>query len=212
MARTNLHELASRLLDCLNGSSLDGTFEGKLRSVAAEAGLNSVRSAEAVKLLEDLDRIEVIQRGRRGRDTIIRIKSTEPITLDQAESRLPSRSTRRSARLNYEDLGKTVIDRLLELGRDDALRSAQVEAFAAESDKARRRIAELEAAMEEANERETDLRIRLRTAEESLVRAEENLRRAFGDGDKVAATGDSQHVVPDDEARAVLDILRSGHS
>jgi hypothetical protein len=213
MARTNLHELASRLLDCLDGSSLDGTFEGKLRSVAAEAGLNSVRSAEAVKLLEDLDRIEVIQRGRRGRDTIIRIKSTEPITLDQAESRLPSRTTRRAARLNYEDLGKTVVDRLLELGRDDALRTAQVEAFAAESDKARKRIAELENAIEEANERETDLRIRLRTAEESLVRAEENLRRAFGAGDKESMVGgEAAHTVPDDEARAVLDILRSGHS
>ena len=200
-------------MDCLDGSSLDGTFEGKLRSVAAEAGLNSVRSAEAVKLLEDLDRIEVVQRGRRGRDTIIRIKSTEPITLDQAESRLPSRTTRRAARLNYEDLGKTVIDRLLELGRDDALRSAQVEAFAAESDKARKRIAELESAIDEANERETDLRIRLRTAEESLVRAEENLRRAFGAGDKEStAGGEAAHTVPDDEARAVLDILRSGHS
>jgi hypothetical protein len=213
MARTNLHELASRLLDCLDGSSLDGTFEGKLRSVAAEAGLNSVRSAEAVKLLEDLDRIEVIQRGRRGRDTIIKIKSTQPVTLDQAESRLPSRSTRRSARLNYDDLGKSVIDRLLELGRDDALRQAQVEAFAAETDQSRRRIAELEAAAEEANERETDLRIRLRTAEESLVRAEENLRRAFGAGDRdTPGGGESDHTVPDDEARAVLDILRSGHS
>ena len=212
MARTNLHELASRLLDCLDGSSLDGTFEGKLRSVAAEAGLNSVRSAEAVKLLEDLDRIDVVQRGRRGRDTIIKIKSTEPITLDQAESRLPSRTTRRTARLNYEDLGRTVIDRLLELGRNDALREAQVEAFAAESEQSRRRIAELESAVEEANERETDLRIRLRTAEESLVRAEENLRRAFGGGERDGAGGDSEHTVPDDEARAVLDILRSGHS
>jgi hypothetical protein len=211
MARTNLHELASRLLDCLNGSSLDGTFEGKLRSVAAEAGLNSVRSAEAVKLLEDLDRIEIVQRGRRGRDTIIKIKSTEPITLDQAESRLPSRTGRRSARLNYEDLGKGVIDRLLELGRDDALRQAQVEAFAAESEQARRRIADLEKAVEDATARETDLRIKLRTAEESLNRAEENLRRAFGGGsDRDGAA--AEHTVPDDEARAVLDILRSGHT
>jgi hypothetical protein len=200
------------LLDCLNGASLDGTFEGKLRSVAAEAGLNSVRSAEAVKLLEDLERIEVVQRGRRGRDTIIKIRSTDPITLDQAEERLPSRTTRRAARLNYEDLGKTVIDRLLELGRDDALRQAQVEAFAAESEMARRRIAELERAVEEADARETSLRIKLRTAEESLVRAEENLRRAFGDGARGVSGGSQDHTVPDDEARAVLDILRSGHS
>ena len=212
MARTNLHELASRLLDCLNEASLEGTFEGKLRSVAAEAGLNSVRSAEAVKLLEDLDRIEVVQRGRRGRDTIIKIQSTEAITLDLAESRLSSRTARRATRLHSEDLGKTVVDRLLELGRDDALRQAQVEAFAAESEKARLRIVELETAIAEANERETDLRIRLRTAEESLVRAEENLRRAFGGGSKDGFGGESEHMVPDDEARAVLDILRSGHS
>ena len=210
MARTNLHELASRLLDCLNGSSLDGTFEGKLRSVAAEAGLNSVRSAEAVKLLEDLERIEIVQRGRRGRDTIIRIKSIEPITLDQAESRLPSRGTRKSARLNYEDLGRTVIDRLLELGRDDALRQAQVEAFASENQKARSQITDLEAEVDEARKRETDLRIRLRTAEESLQRAEENLKRAFGGGDR--DTPGEERTVPDDEARAVLDILRSGRT
>src|SRR5918995_2278704 len=98
MARTNLHELANRLLARLLDSSENQVFDGKLRQVAADAGLNSVRSAEAVKLLEDLGRIEVIQRGRRGRNTMIEIRSTEEITLEDAESSLPSRAAKRSTR------------------------------------------------------------------------------------------------------------------
>src|SRR4051794_16076800 len=104
MARTNLHELATRLLERLKENSLDGTFDGKLRSVATEAGLNSVRSAEAVKLLEESSRIEVVQRGRRGRNTIIHIRSTEPLTLQDAEAMMPSRSSTRAAKLDYDDL------------------------------------------------------------------------------------------------------------
>src|SRR5680860_77229 len=86
MARTNLHLLATRLLNALDQGAVDGQFEGKLRQVATEAGLNSVRSAEAVKLLEGLGRIDVIQRGRRGRDTIIAVQSTAEVTLEEAES------------------------------------------------------------------------------------------------------------------------------
>ena len=37
MARTNLHELANRLLSQLQDSARDGVFEGKLRAVSAEA-------------------------------------------------------------------------------------------------------------------------------------------------------------------------------
>ncbi|HEU4480484.1 MAG TPA: hypothetical protein VFS18_01240, partial [Actinomycetota bacterium] len=198
----------SRLLDCLDQASPDGTFEGKLRSIAAEAGLNSVRSAEAVKLLEELGRIEVTQRGRRGRDTIIRIHSKDPVTIEQAEAMLPSRSGKRAARINYDEIGRAVVDRLLELGRDDALRTAQVEAFAAQASKAQEHVRALEARLEEAAERESDLRVRLRAAEETLNRAEENLRRAFGPSERAADSPES--TVADDEARAVLDILRSG--
>ena len=205
MARTNLHDLANRLLTRLDEASQDGSFEGKLRQVAADAGLNSVRSAEAVKLLEDTGRIEVVQRGRRGRNTIISIQSTDEITLEDAEAMLPSRAARRNVRLSYDDLGKAVIDRLLELGRDDALRAAQVEAFASEMAQLRERTKELESALDEATERETQVRVKLNAAEEALKRAEENLRKALG-GPR--SGGESQQV-EDDEARAVLDILRS---
>lgn len=205
MARTNLHDLANRLLARLDEASVDGTFEGKLRQVAADAGLNSVRSAEAVKLLEDTGRIEVQQRGRRGRNTIIAIHSTEKILLEDAEAMLPSRAARRNVRLSYDDLGKAVIDRLLELGRDDGLRSAQVEAFAGENEQLRARAKELEAALEEAKERETQVRVKLHAAEEALKRAEENLKRALGP----QRPGEEPQQVEDDEARAVLDILRS---
>jgi len=216
MARTNLHELANRLLEGLKQSARGDRFEGRLREVASAAGLNSVRSAEAIKLLEETGRIEVLQRGRRGRNTVIQIKSTDTITLADAEAMLPSRSAKRSARLTYEDLGGAVVDRLLELARDDALRAAQVEAFAAESRNHRERVQELETALEEASRRETDLRIKLKTAEEALERAEENIRRALGSPQPRTA-GPATPVpagrpIEDDDARAVLEILRSGRT
>ena len=219
MARTNLHELASRLLIALSEASDEGYFEGKLREVSAGAGLNSVRSAEAVKLLEELGRIQVVQRGRRGRNTMITINSTDPISLDDAESRLADRTARRSNKVSYEDVGVAVVDRLLELARDDGLRSAQVEAFARESEIYRAKMNELEEALAESIERETDLRIKLKASEEALDRAEENLRKAFSngrDGRRPSGSrdgnsdGSSTKAVPDDDARAVLDVLRSG--
>ena len=210
MARTNLHELATRLLVALKESSNAGHFEGKLRAIATDAGLNSVRSAEAIKLLEELGRIEVVQRGRRGRDTIIDIRSEEPVGLEDAERMLPSRAAKRSTRLDYDDLGKAVIDRLLELSRDDSLRAAQVEAFAGERDQLRARVAELESNLEEAQERETDLRVKLRAAEDALQRAEENLQKVFGSNNRQRDEKTTQ--VDDDDARAVLEILKSGRS
>lgn len=207
MARTNLHELANTLLTNLDQQAPDGTFEGKLREVAAEAGLNSVRSAEAVKLLEELGRIAVVQRGRRGRNTVISINSTDEIRLEDAEAMLPSRAARRTHRLTYDEIGSAVVDRLLELSRDDALRTAQVEAFASETSELRQRVVQLEERLTDASERETDLRVRLKTAEEALNRAEENLRRTFGSSRQ---QDDIQRGVEDDDARAVLDILRSG--
>lgn len=209
MARTNLHELANRLLDTLAASADGDTFEGKLRAAAAEAGLNSVRSAEVIKLLEELGRIEVVQRGRRGRNTIISLKSTEPVKLEDAEAMLPSRAARRTTRVNYDDIGRAVVDRLLELARDDGLRAAQVEAFAAEGAAHRKRVEELEESLEEAALRETDLRVKLKAAEEALDRAEENLRKAFGSSPRSAADG-ATTPMDDEDARAVLDILRSG--
>jgi hypothetical protein len=207
MARTNLHELANRLLGALSEEAKDSTFEGKLRQIAADAGLNSVRSAEAIKLLEDLGRIEVVQRGRRGRNTIIRVRSTDEIRLADAESMLPSRAARRSSRLSYEDIGRSVVDRLLELARDDGLRAAQVEAFASEGRQARERVEQLERDLHAAVQRETDLRIKLKAAEEALTRAEENLRRTMG---SQRAPGEPPRSMEDEDARAVLDILRSG--
>jgi hypothetical protein len=127
---------------------------------------------------------------------------------------LPSRSTKRSSRLTYEELGGAVVDRLLELARDDGLRAAQVEAFASESRAHKERVDELEMALEEASRRETELRIKLKTAEEALARAEENIRRALGTPPArpagVAASVPAGKPIEDDDARAVLEILRSG--
>jgi hypothetical protein len=209
VARTNLHELANRLLAALVQESENEVFEGKLRQVAAEAGLNSVRSAEAIKLLEDLGRIEVVQRGRRGRNTIIGVRSTDEITLEDAEAMLPSRAARRQTKLTYDEIGRSVVDRLLELARDDGLRAAQVEAFARERDQQREQIQELEQSVASSNRRETDLRIKLKAAEEALQRAEENMRRAMG---PQRGSGQKASPIEDEDARAVLDILRTGRS
>ncbi len=206
MARTTIHELSTRLLGVLDASSLNGTFEGKLRSIADQAGLNSVRSAEAVKLLEDLHRIEVIQRGRRGRDTIVTILSTDPVTLEEAQQARGIASGRRPSRMTYEDIGSAVIDRLLEISRDDGLRSAQVEAFASENAALKARVTELEEALDETTRRETALRIELSAARTTLERGEENMRKVMG-GDGHGRTGAGTPVA-DDDARAVLDVLR----
>jgi hypothetical protein len=205
VARTNLHELANRLLAGMDEASADSTFQGKMRDVAMTAGLNSVRSAEAIKVLQESGRIDVVQRGRRGRDSIVKILSTEPLTLTDAEGALPVR--KRVSRLNYDDLGHAVVERLLALARDDGLRAAQVEVFAGEAENQRQRTEQLEATIQAAAERETELRIKLRAAEESLERAEENLRRALG-SQRPAKVRPSP--VEDDEAKAVLDVLRSG--
>jgi hypothetical protein len=190
----------------LDAGASDGKFEGKLRAVSGEAGLNSVRSAEAVKLLEDTGRIEVVQRGRRGRDTIVNILSTQSVAIEDAEAMLPSRGARRSPRLSYDEIGRAVVDRLLELSRHDSLRAAQVEAFAADSRQQGERVEELEVSLESAANRETELRISLKAAEEALARAEENLRAAIGP----AHAGAPPRPVEDEDARAVLEILRSG--
>lgn len=204
MARTNLHELSSRLLLGLSAASHGGTFDGRLRDVAAEAGLNSVRTAEAVKLLEELGRINVVQRGRRGRDTIITVASTEPVRLEDAEASLPSRQSKRGS-FTYDEIGRALVDRLLELARDDGLRTAQAEAFDAEAKMLRGRIAELESELGATAEREEGLRIRLRAAEEALIRSEENVRRAAGGTSPSARSV----TVSDDDSKAVLEILRS---
>jgi hypothetical protein len=209
MARTNLHDLANRLLQRLDEASTDSKFEGKLREIAAEAGLNSVRTAETVRLLEEAGRIEVLQRGRRGRDTIIEVRSTEPIALRDAEAMLQTRQGRKPPKMGYDDIGRAVVDRLLELARDDGLRVAQVEAFAAETHQLRDRIAKIESTIESATERETNLRIRLRAAEEALARSEENLRKAVG-GERRPT--DESHPVSDHDTQAVLDVLRSGRT
>ena len=81
-----------------------------------------------------------------------------------------------------------------------------MEAFASESAAQRDKTESLEQELENTARRETDLRIKLKAAEEALDRAEENLRRAFG-----PSQGDGQPIkVEDDDARAVLDVLRSG--
>jgi hypothetical protein len=205
VARTNLHDLANRLLAGMDEASADSTFQGKMRDVAIAAGLNSVRSAEAVKVLQEAGRIDVVQRGRRGRDSIVKILSTEPLTLTDAEGARPV--TKRTAKLNYDDLGHAVVDRLLALARDDGLRAAQVEVFANEAESQRQRTEELEGIIQAAGQRETELRIKLKAAEEALERAEENLRRALGSSRPARVR---PVEVEDDEAKAVLDVLRSG--
>jgi hypothetical protein len=76
-------------------------------------------------------------------------------------------------------------------------------------------VEELENALEESSRRETDLRIKLKTAEEALERAEENIRRALGGPQQRTAGAQAPpqgRPIEDDDARAVLEILRSGRT
>ena len=86
------------------------------------------------------------------------------------------------------------------------MRTAQVEAFASENEALRTRTSELESQLEDAKQRETQVRVKLNAAEEALKRAEENIRKTLGP----QRTGGEPQQVEDDDARVVLDILRSG--
>jgi hypothetical protein len=132
------------------------------------------------------------------------VVSTDSVTLEDAEASLPGRQSKRGS-FTYDEIGRAMVDRLLELARDDGLRTAQAEAFDAEAKMLRARIAELEDELSATTAREEELRIRLRAAEEALIRSEENVRRATGGTSPPAQS----ITVSDDDSKAVLDILRS---
>ena len=96
----------------------------------------------------------------------------------------------------YSDLGRALVDRLIELARETAA--------VAELTDVRRELREERSARVRAEERGNDLHGRVRDLEAKLDMAEENLRRVIG----VVRQQTGSAKVADPEAQALLAILR----
>lgn len=130
--------------------------------------------------LEAGERVSVAPRsGRRGRAR----RAAEPVRGDNG---LPT----------YADLGRALVDRLIELARETAAISELTDL--------RRQLREERSARVRAEERATELHARARDLEAKLDMAEENLRRVIG----VVRQQTASAAPADPEAQALLAILR----
>jgi len=146
------------------------------RLVAEEAGYRLVED----RPIEAGEKITVAPRGgRRSR------KRAEP----SGEPGVPS----------YADIGRSVVDRLIELARE----TAEV----AELANVRRELREERSARVRAEERATELHHRVRDLEGKLDMAEENLRRVIG----VVRQKSAEGKPTDPETQALLAILRGAN-
>jgi hypothetical protein len=100
----------------------------------------------------------------------------------------------------YSDLGRALVDRLIEMARETAA--------VAELTDVRRELREERSARVRAEERATELHARARDLQAKLEMAEENIRRVIG----VVRQSSPSPKVPDAEAEALLAILRGNGS
>jgi signal transduction histidine kinase len=175
--------------------------------IGKEAGLpNPLAVARAVRALAARRRLEV-------EDGQYRLLDPKPLDPGEPESvpRAPRRrkARRRGAtrtgepgggerRATYADLGRTVLDRVIELGRETAEAVASAEHL-------RREVKENKAARIEAEQRASRLFERVKELETKLEMAEQNLRTVL-----TAARGRGATAAPaDSEMEAVLRILKA---
>jgi hypothetical protein len=189
----------------------ESTPEGEvLKQPPAEigklAGLpNPLAVARAVRALAARRRLEV-------EDGQYRLLDVRPLEQGEPES-VPRAPRRRKAkrkgagrgeagtadrRATYADLGRTVLERVIELGRESA------EAVSA-AEHLRREVKDNKAARIEAEQRASRLFDRVKELETKLEMAEQNLRTVL-----TAARGRGATAVPaDSEMEAVLRILKA---
>jgi hypothetical protein len=175
--------------------------------IGKEAGLpNPLAVARAVRALAARRRLEVED----GRYRLLDAKSLDPGEPESVPRAPRRRKARRrpgpsraegpvtDRRATYTDLGRAVIDRVIELGRESG------EAIAA-SEHLRREAKENKAARIEAEQRASHLFERVKELETKLEMAEANLRTvlAAARGRGVSATAS------DSEMEALLRILKS---
>jgi hypothetical protein len=173
--------------------------------IGKEAGLpNPLAVARAVRALAARRRLEAVD-GR------YRLLEAKPLAVGEPESvpRAPRRRrTRKRAvraetvvtdrRPTFADLGRAVVERVIELGRESG------EAVAS-ADHLRRELKENKAARIEAEQRSARLFERVKELEHKLEMAEGNLRTVLA-----AARGRGATVAPaDNEMEALLRILKT---
>lgn len=200
-------QAANAFLRVASASVQPGDFLDKPPAdIGKEAGLpNPLAVARAVRALAARRRLEV-EDGR------YRLLEARPLEQGEPES-VPRAPRRRRARrkgaargeavggdkrATYADLGRTVVDRVIELGREAG------EAVAA-ADHLRRDAKENKAARIEAEQRASKLFERVKELETKLGMAEANLRTVLA-----AARGRGATAAPaDHEMEALLRILKA---
>lgn len=174
--------------------------------IGRQAGLpNPLAVARAVRALAARRRLEV-------EDGQYRLRDARPLDPGEPESvpRAPRRrkARRRGAarpegagadrRATYADLGRSVLDRVIELGRETAESVSAAEHL-------RREVKDNKAARIEAEQRASRLFERVKELETKLDMAEQNLRTVLA-----AARGRGATAAPaDSEMEAVLRILKA---
>ncbi|MCA1726427.1 MAG: hypothetical protein LC722_01860 [Actinobacteria bacterium] len=175
-----------------------------LAELARAVGLPSPLSlARAVRAL--------VSRGRiASEDGEYRLLDPRPLELGEKVSVAPRRGRRTRATREagpgddglptYADLGRALVDRLIELARETAAISELTDV--------RRELREERSARVRAEDRATELHARARDLEAKLDMAEENLRRVIG----VVRQQTTSAKPADPEAQALLAILRGSAS
>lgn len=173
--------------------------------LAQEVGVaDRLAVARAVRALLARGRLE--QEGER-----YRLLDAKPLQRDEpATVRRPSR--RRSRRRQtegegnglptYEQVGRTIVERLIELSAESAELRASLERARAESEAARREALEATRAASRERQRATEMEQESRTLRQRLEMTESNLRRIIE-----AAQSRPAAPLEDSDAQAILDVL-----
>ncbi|HEX6263059.1 MAG TPA: hypothetical protein VF097_09455 [Actinomycetota bacterium] len=173
--------------------------------LAREVGVDDrLAVARAVRALLARGRLE--QEGDR-----YRLLDTRPLERGEpATVRRPSRRRARSREAEtqdegfptYEQVGKAIVERLIELSAESAELRASLERARSESEAARREALEATRAASRERQRATDLEQESRTLRQRLEMTESNLRRIIE-----AAQSRPAARLEDSDAKAILDVL-----
>ncbi len=197
-------EQANSLLAACAGSTATGAMLTRpLSDVGREVGLPSpLALARAVRALVSRGRLAAEDGGYR----LVDVRPIEPGEKVSAGARTGRRTRRRAGRAGagagdgvptYNDLGRAVVERLVELARETAALSELTDL--------RRELREERSARVRAEERANELHQKARDYETKLEMAEENLRRVMG----VVRQKSAAAKPSDPEAQALLAILRA---
>lgn len=196
-----LQKVNDLLAELAKEAGPDGTVRRAPALVAEQVGLKTgLETARAMRALLARKRIENDETG-------YRIISTDPIQPGEPLAIVPQRRKRSRAEVSdepgpsvpsapsYSDIGRAVIDRLVDLSRE----AGELRAGRGTEERARMEAAERRASA--AEQRAKELEVKLEMAEANL---REVLRAAQ------MARGSSSGPITDPEAAAVLRFLQSG--